>query len=234
MKSRHIFENRVYLISNRAVAGNPIFLSKMDQLEFLEKVEQYLKPICVVHAYSLHSDQFQLLIETKSRRSFTKFFRNMHKGKTNEKIFLPLSTHIFSRQMSNLQVSVAKKFNFRNDRSGALFAGRFERILIEDENELDMWIDKLNGKVRFFDQAKKWASQMSRKDGLKLECLFSSCFVSQEDGGGEERVAAHQTVMRSDLGACFQGKLKHDHLPPDLGTLMLDFRKRCPCGPNYN
>ena len=234
MKSRHIFENRVYLISNRAVAGNPIFLSKTDQLEFLEKVEQYLKPICDVLAYSLHSDQFQLLIETKSRRNFTKFFRDMHKGKTNEDIFLPLSTHIFSRQMSNLQVSVAKKFNFRNDRSGALFAGRFERILIENEDELDLWIERLNAKVRFFDQAKNWANQISGKDGIKLECLFSTWFFSGDEGGGNERMVKHRTVMRSDLGACFLGKLKHDHLSPDLRNLMLDFRKKYPCGPNYN
>ena len=146
MKCRHIFEKRIYLISNRAVAGNALFTSENDQAEFLGKVEQYLSPICDVLAYSLHDDQFQLLIETKSRKHFTSFFKLTHKGNTDEEFFLPLSTHIFSRQMSNLQVSVAKKFNFRNDRSGALFAARFERILLEEENGAPEWAKKLHTK----------------------------------------------------------------------------------------
>lgn len=241
MKCRHIFENRIYLISNRAVAGNALFTSVKEQAEFLAKVEHYLSPICDVLAYSMHDDQFQLLIETKSRRNFTNFFKLTHKGKTNEEFFLPLSTHIFSRQMSNLQVSVAKKFNLRNERSGALFATRFERILVEDEIEAGEWAKKLNDKKRYFATAKRWANRIVGESGKLLEAVGSSMIFDLKFGGivqdknvGDAGDQGLGGLVISNLGAYFTGHLKGDHIDPIFRKMMLEHRIKFPCGPNYN
>ena len=241
MKCRHIFEKRIYLISNRAVAGNALFTSENDQAEFLGKVEQYLSPICDVLAYSLHDDQFQLLIETKSRKHFTSFFKLTHKGNTDEEFFLPLSTHIFSRQMSNLQVSVAKKFNFRNDRSGALFAARFERILVEDENGATEWAKKLNTKKRYFNAAEKWENQIMGKSGEELVAVGSRGVFDLKFGmnvqiGNEGNVGGMELggFVNSNLGEFFNGLLESDHLHPMLRKMMIEHRINFPCGPNRN
>ena len=241
MKCRHIFENRIYLISNRAVAGNALFTSVKEQAEFLAKVEQYLSPICDVLAYSMHDDQFQLLIETKSRRNFTNFFKRTHKGKTNEEFFLPLSTHIFSRQMSNLQVSMAKKFNLRNERSGALFATRFERILVEDEIEAGEWAKKLNDQKRYFATAKRWANRIVGESGKLLEAVGSSMIFDLKFGGvvqdrnvGDAGDQGLGSLVINNLGAYFTGHLKVDHIDPIFRKMMLEHRIKFPCGPNYN
>ena len=234
MNCRHVFEERIYLISNRATASNPLFLAKKDQLEFLDKVEQYLEPICKVLAHALHEDQFQLLIRTKSRRHFTRFFRVKHKGKSIEKLFIPLSTHIFSRQMSNLQVSVAKKFNFRNNRSGALFAARFDRQLVENEQDMLRWIDRLTNNTPYFQNAKKWSNQIRGRANKVLNCLSSAkefgIMKKLEKSGG----VGGSALVFSNLGDCFTGMLNTDHLTPFLRKMMIEHRVKFPCGPNYN
>ena len=234
MKCRHIFEKRVYLISNRATAANPIFMNSRDQSEFIEKMDQYLSPICNILAHSLHDDQFQLLIETKSRRSFSKFFKDTHKGKTSEEFFIPLSTHIFSRQMSNLQVSVAKKFNFRNNRSGALFCARFERLLIESESEVQIWAERLNNKIRYFKSAKKWMNQFLQKDNEVLNCMSGKKLYDWRVNGKRLLETGVSANLKGNLGDCFLNKLEPDHLPLFLRKYMLEFRIKHPCGPNYN
>lgn len=241
MKCRHIFEKRIYLICNRAVAGNTIFTSKKEQVEFLNKVDQYLGPVCDVLAHSLHDDQFQLLIETKSRRHFTKFFKLTHKGKTDERFFLPLSTHIFSRLMSNLQVSVAKKFNFRNGRSGALFAARFERILVEDEIEAADWANKLACKKRYFVNEKKSINLISGHSGsLPFSSgsrqYFDWKFGATVKGGneGDDGGLGSVGMNKNNLGDCFIGILETDHLHQTLRKMMVKHRIKFPCGPNYN
>lgn len=234
MNCRHVFEERIYLISNRATASNPLFLTKRDQLDFLEKVEQYLDPICKVLAHALHEDQFQLLIRTKNRRKFSSFFKAKHKGKANEKLFIPLSTHIFSRQMSNLQVSVAKKFNFRNKRSGALFAARFDRQLIENEQDMLRWIDRLTNNTPYFQKAKRWSNQIRGRANKVLKCLSSTkefgIMMDLEKSGG----AGDSALVNSNLGDCFSGILITDHLTPFLRKMMIEHRMKYPCGPNYN
>ena len=241
MKCRHIFEKRIYLISNRAVAGNGLFTSKKEQAEFLSKVDQYLSPICDVLAHSLHDDQFQLLIETKSRRHFTKFFKLTHKGKTDEGFFLPLSTHIFSRLMSNLQVSVAKKFNFRNGRSGALFAARFERVLVENEIEAAEWAHKLECKKRYFVNAKKWSNRTIGESGAMPFAIGSRHYfdwkfgVGVQGGNGVDACGNGQEgITNNNLGDCFKGILEPDHLHLTLRKMMVKHRIKFPCGPNYN
>ena len=234
MKCRHILEDRIYLISNRATASNPLFLSKRDQLEFLDKVEQYLAPICKVLAHALHDDQFQLLIKTKSRNHFSRFFKSKHKGKTDEKLFIPLSTHIFSQQMSNLQVSVAKRFNFKNARKGALFASRFERRMMKSEQDLQLWIGRLNNGIQYFDTAKKWSNQMYGKSGKILSCMNSDEGFRQRVRAGNVAQVGVLGIMKSNLGDCFLGTLIPDLLTPFLRKMMIEHRIKYPCGPNYN
>lgn len=234
MKCRHLFEKRVYLLSNRAVAGNALFTSIKEQQKFLGKVEQYLSPLCKVLAHSLHDDQFQLLIETKSRAQFVKFFKNTHKGKTNEKNFIPLSTYIFSRQMSNLQVSVAKKFNFQHERNGALFASRFERILIESKAEMLEWVNKLSRKKRYFKNAKKWAKQIMGISGKKLEPIGSKAGYDLMLKYKNRWLAGPEGIVNSNLVEPFRLPLIIDHLSPFLRKTMIAHRIKYPCGPNYN
>jgi hypothetical protein len=61
----------------------------------------------------------------------------------------PESTYIFSQDLSNLQVSLVKKFNLKFNRSGTLMAGRFKRELITSKEKVIDLIQCLNnGKQR--------------------------------------------------------------------------------------
>ena len=136
--------------------------------------------------------------------------------------------------MSNLQVSVAKRFNFRNTRKGALFASRFERRMMESEQDLQLWIGKLNNSIQYFDTAKKWSNQMYGKSGSILSCLSSDDGFRQRIKVGNVAQAGDRGIMKSNLGDCFLGTLIPDLLTPFLRKMMIEHRTKYPCGPNYN
>ncbi len=163
-KTTHLFEEKVYLISNHAVALNPMFIDESMQKYFLEKMKIYLEPICNVLAYSLEDHEYQLLVKLKKKEDFVALYLEKNRNFLEEQDEVPPSTYIFSQSMANMQVSFVKHFNFINDRSGTLMASRFSRKLVETPEEMNRWKEKLNEGIKKHNYSKEWINQMGRSE----------------------------------------------------------------------
>lgn len=206
-KTTHLFENGIYHVGNHSVALNGMFVSSEMQKYFLDKIEHYLSPICKVLAYDLSDDSFQLVVRLRERAAFEQhFYSKERKKKAKEQGIdqVPDSTYLFSQAMANLQVSFVKHYNHRFDRSGALMASRFSRTLIENEADLQIWIEKLNNGKKSHQYAKRWIHKMKTSD-----MVVNSGWLYGAVEGVVERV--HEIYLCADdlyLGGYF------DNLPP--------------------
>lgn len=159
MKSaNHLFEDGIYLISNHAVAKNPMFATEKMQKYFLNSMKQHLASICKIMAYNLNGHEFQILVKLESREVFENYY--MNRKNSSAITTIPDTTYLFSQAMANLQVSFVKHFNFVFKRSGTLMAGRYKRRLIESQYELEDLVQKLNSGLHSFKYSKKWANEM--------------------------------------------------------------------------
>lgn len=156
MKVDHVFGGHIYLISSFGDARNPLFKDEDDLLFFRSNIRKYLGEICDIFAYSHQVNQFQYLVKIKGRLLLEQFFyrkkASKKKGKADVSHAIydpgaqvaPESYLIFSQEVSNCLNSYAKRFNFKHKRKGGLFGDRYSKILIEGEEEMDYWIEKLN------------------------------------------------------------------------------------------
>lgn len=182
--TKHLFENGVYLISNHSVARNPMFASRALQDYFIEKMEIHLGPICKVMGYSLNDNEFQFLVRINERHEIEEYFRKKKKGQGKEVQDIPETTYIFSQAMSNLQVSFVKHFNWKYNRSGALVAGRFGRKLIEDQEEMEMWISRLNKGEKLHQYSTLWVNDLMKSKEVKTsKWIYESDFDKKNVNG---------------------------------------------------
>jgi hypothetical protein len=162
MKVQHVFNGHIYLISNHAVACNSIFENSELCTRFLEKVDLYLSPLCEILHYVLHDNQFQLLVKIASKEAFIKYYRNKKGEKIKEKD-IPFSTHLFSQAVANLLASTAIHYNRKYNRTGALFARRFTKTLMTNEEIMKSWVEGLHSMRRYHRYGKRWRSRKSKK-----------------------------------------------------------------------
>lgn len=105
------YEDALYHVTSRGNEKSPIYKDDHDRCDFIERlaivVEQYT---WVLYAYCLMDNHYHLLVRTP---------------KAN-----------LSRGMRQLNGIYAQHFNFRHQRVGHLFQGRFKAILIKDEARL--------------------------------------------------------------------------------------------------
>jgi len=105
------YDGAVYHITTRGNAGDKIFLTDGDRLEFLEVLSQVVSRFgWICHAYCLMSNHYHLLVETRSAS--------------------------LSRGMQLLNGIYTQRFNRATNRSGHVFQGRFKAILVEKESHL--------------------------------------------------------------------------------------------------
>lgn len=162
MRVHHLFENQIYMISNHAVARNPLFKDKYMCIRFLKKIDLYLGPICKILHYCLDQNQFQILVKLNDRDSFCRYYLGKKMNIDEENI--PHSSHIFSQAMANLQSSAAIHFNRKNSRTGALFARRFSKHLIKSKEELEFWVERLQNFQRQICYTANWVAQELAKN----------------------------------------------------------------------
>ena len=143
MKTKHLFENGYYFISNKAVAKCFMFKDKGDCVRFKLKMDQYLGPLCDVMAYGLTHDEFQILVRLKSREAFEKYFQSKF-GSNGDLNFIPETTYIFAQAMANLQSGYVKYFNYKYERDGGLMKSRYNRSLVESDFELENRIKEIH------------------------------------------------------------------------------------------
>ncbi len=199
MKTIHLFEEHIYLISNHSVARNPMFSSPSMQNYFKLKMEKYLKPIAEIIAYSLIGNEFLMLVKLKKRDDFSAHYLSNPKNVIPEDE-IPESTYIFSQAMANLQVSFVKHFNHLHKRSGTLVASRFGRKLVESKNEMNELIEKINKGEERSHYSGIWVNEiMKEKKPMTSEWLYSEVFK-----GGAKCTEGYLNAHLANLGACFE------------------------------
>jgi len=105
------FDGALHHVHNRGLDGRDIFRSNADRLLFLEWLgNMVVKFGWVVHAYTLMTNHFHLLIETP--------------------------TGGLSRGMQGMLTNYVQTFNRKRRRKGGLFQGRFKSHLVEKESYL--------------------------------------------------------------------------------------------------
>ena len=126
METKHVFEEGIYLISNKSVAKCYLFKDEADCNRFRAKLNKYLEPIGEIHAFGFMNEEFEIVIKLKSRKAFESYFISKVGGvEYLEEI--PETTYIFAQIMANLQSGYAKWFNYKYERDGGLFSGRYYR-----------------------------------------------------------------------------------------------------------
>lgn len=148
MKVHYVEVDKTYLIANHAVAKNLIFRSPYFKNRIRSKVGQYLSAVCTIHKISIHDNQFQILVRLKSREEFINYYREQKDDENLSVEEIPESTYIFSQIMANFQASIAIHFNRTTKRTGAVFARRFSKILVEGVSKFRYWMDRLKRKER--------------------------------------------------------------------------------------
>lgn len=100
-----------YHVINRGNAGGDIFKSLRDREKFLECLEAATSRFSIrIHTYCLMTNHYHLLVETPEAN--------------------------LSRAIQWINVSYAVYFNFKRDRRGHLFQGRFKSILVDADEYL--------------------------------------------------------------------------------------------------
>ncbi len=165
--AKHVFEGAIYLLNNISVARNPLFRNQESIERFKEKADIYLSPICNILAFAFNDNQWQLLVQMKSREDFINFYRKKHKNENIEEFLIPESSIIYSQEMANLQSGFAKHYNWLNKRVGALFYRRYQKQLITSEEELISTNERLKKERPNNPHKGEWAIRKS--ENLKSE-----------------------------------------------------------------
>lgn len=116
----------------------------------------------------------------------------------------PDSYLIFSQEVSNCLNSYAKRFNFKHKRKGGLFGDRYSKHLIESEEEMQMWIGKLNSLQKLVNFSKHWQVN----DDIKLtNALGEISSWMYYKGNGSRSVGSFfenfTLWVRSNMRGCF-------------------------------
>ncbi len=107
MIAKHIFEDGIYLLSNTAVARNPLFKDKDNYDRFKEKSFEYLNPLCEILAFAFFDNQWELVVKMRFRSEFEAIYKKKHQIDIIENSLIPESAYIFSQEMANLQSGFA-------------------------------------------------------------------------------------------------------------------------------
>jgi REP element-mobilizing transposase RayT len=100
-----------YHVISRGNAGDAIFKTRRDHEKFIEYMDRAVENFGIrIHTYCLMTNHYHLLIETPEAN--------------------------LSRAIQWLNVSYATYFNYKRDRRGHLFQGRFKSILVDADEYL--------------------------------------------------------------------------------------------------
>ena len=166
-KTLHIFEEGYYFIHNKSVAKSFMFKDGEDCIRFKSNIKKHLDPICDVLAFGFLKEEFQLVIKMKCRKEIEAYFVTKYSQFYEDHGVIPETTYIFSRAMANLQSAYVKWFNFKYSRDGGLMSGRYQRMLINSEKELNDLIESVNDLKKCNVRNMIWTFR--RKDGFFID-----------------------------------------------------------------
>ncbi|MEI3788065.1 MULTISPECIES: transposase [unclassified Chryseobacterium] len=138
VRTTPIEADRFYHIYNRGINGENIFKSDRNYLFFLNKMSEFLVPVCDVYAYCLMPNHFHLLVKIKSDFELDSLVKvlNLDKAIKATEIGLHSPQNIFSKQFARVFNSYSQAFNKENKRHGALIESPFKRKLITSDKYL--------------------------------------------------------------------------------------------------
>jgi hypothetical protein len=161
MKKIYLEEEQIYLISNHAVARNPLFASQAIQHYFKEKIASQISPVADILSYNLVDHEFQILLKLKKKEEIINHYTSRKRYKAGD--IIPKVTYIFSRAMSNLQVGLVKKFNFMYGRSGTLMASRFYREPVNNLERAKALVEQMNNGKKIHSYQGLWINKLMNK-----------------------------------------------------------------------
>jgi putative transposase len=140
------YPNAVYHVTSRGNARNDIFLNGRDRSDFLNILESVVKRYnWLCHAYCLMDNHYHLLIETPDGN--------------------------LSRGMRQLNGIYTQKYNWRHNKTGHLFQGRYKAILVDKDNyllELCRYVVLNPHRAHLTEQPNEWSwSSYKATAGLK-------------------------------------------------------------------
>lgn len=174
MKIKYMLDEQCYVLSNFAVAGNPIFLTHSEVEDFKFRINEHLSPLCEIMGFHFSQYEYQILVCLKDRSTFINFFQEKHKKLNIETLTIPESTYIVSQEMANIQSGYAKSFNFRHKRIGAVFARRYQKILIKSEHDLEQWLERMHKGESIIKYSTKWRFRKRTFRGLRVINVFQN------------------------------------------------------------
>lgn len=219
MKVKKIFPERLYVVSNFAVARNPIFSDQKLCLRFLKKLEKYLAPVCHILHYNLDDNQFQLIIEIKGQEVINEFYRKKKNEPDLKNEEIPAATKIFSQQMANLQASTAIHFNRKYKRLGALFARRFSKILIETKEDCKIWIKRMDDMMKHTEQIETWETlgmyrnRIQWVDKMKWNKFRSAFYYYKKMLASHTELSCFKIYSEIDFQGHFKNLLNPNFIP---------------------
>lgn len=254
-KVKHVFGDNVYLITSKSVARNPLFKSNEDLKNFKNLASEYLSPVCEVYGFAHLQNEFQYLIRIKEREELEQFFRQKklsqiknsgHDLYSLNAILPPESYKIFSQEVSNLLNKYVKQYNKVHGRSGSLMASRYRKILIESEEEMMEWIERLNAQEELYTYNGEW--KVPDDNGLNEEdCLLCSetLYAEDEDEVGEvgedKRRSAAEICgiknfikyLRGSLEKCFEHAVPFSIFARNYEKLIDSYQEKFHCKPPW-
>ncbi|PQA91664.1 transposase [Chryseobacterium shigense] len=142
IRTTPIEADRFYHIYNRGINGENIFKSDRNYLFFLNKISEFLIPVCDIYAYCLMPNHFHILVKVKSDSELSSLVKvlNLDKAKSVDNHSNQKGLHdpqnIFSKQFARIFNSYSQAFNKENKRHGALIESPFKRKLITSDEYL--------------------------------------------------------------------------------------------------
>ena len=235
MKVKHVFGGHIYLISSFGVARNPLFKEDSDIKFFKENIYKYLGEICEIFAYAHEYNQFQYLVKIKERQILEDFFVKKQSAKVknvshdlygNRSLTIPESYLIFSQEVSNCLNSYAKKFNFKYKRKGGLFGDRYCKRLVENEEEMEGWIQKLGEMQKVVTFSAEWQvndkADFENKNG---ECSSKKYYESYSESTKRCDFNNFTKWVSKYMRGCFECLPPASIKAPDFHEKFLFFKK---------
>lgn len=195
---------------NRGVDKRDIFLDDGDRLRFVHNLFEFNNQessnnvLYFFNRNALETEKKEIEIERKPRKLLVDIFAFCLMPHHYHLLLQPRVENGVSKFMKKLNMGYAKYFNEKYERNGALFEGRYKRILVKNEahfihipyyihaNPLDYYepgwrqkkIDNHKKALKFLEDY-KWSSHADYLEGKNFPSVTSREFLLEFFGGVE-------------------------------------------------
>lgn len=140
LRKTPIVTGQTYHVFNRGVNKQPILFTPRDYNRAVDTIKYY-----IVNRPPLPYSKFIKLTREAGNEVSTRMLKGEHGVKLISYVLMPNHFHFILTQLidegitnfiRNLQISITKYINTKNNRSGPLLQGQFKVVLIEDDEQL--------------------------------------------------------------------------------------------------